>query len=178
VIVCGIDPSIRSTGIVFYDTETNKLYATCVKQEQTSGFLPLFSLALLIGRYIKKYNPKVIAIEQPIFYKGRVQGAMRTFYFHALLRGVIHQNHAKSIISEYWPTAWKKRFTGNGHSTKGLVVWTALKDYGWKFFNSDIADAFGIMQVALTEYRSARASTNCKKKPQASKKHSKRTTGA
>jgi Holliday junction resolvasome RuvABC endonuclease subunit len=119
--------------------------------------LPLFSLALLVGRYIKKYNPKIIAIEHPIFYKGHVQGAMRTIYFHALLRGVIYQDHAKSILYEYWPKSWKKKFTGTGNSSKGLVMWIALRDYGWKFFNPDQSDAFGIMQAALSDYRSTTA---------------------
>jgi Holliday junction resolvasome RuvABC endonuclease subunit len=176
VIVCGIDPSIRSTGIVFYDTKTNKLNAVCIKQEQTSGFDPLFSLALRIGRLIKKYNPKIIAIEQPIFYKGRVQGAMRTFYFHALLRGVIHQNHPKSLICEYWPKSWKKQFTSNGNSTKAQVVWTAIKNHKRKFYNSDQADAFGIMQTALHEYRNKNViNARTRKHPRtAGKKHKSR----
>lgn len=157
MIVCGIDPSLSSTGIAFYDTKKKKLYSGCIKTDPSKGFEPLFSLALRVAEYIKKHKPKIIAIEHPIFYEGRIRGAMRVFYFHALLRCIIYQNHKKSELYEYWPTAWKKKFTGNGHSTKEEVIKTALSRYRYKFSNFDQADAFGIMRAALSDFRIAKS---------------------
>jgi Holliday junction resolvasome RuvABC endonuclease subunit len=144
VIVCGIDPSLSSTGIVFYDTKKKNLYAECVKFEPSKGLEPIIVLALQIEEIIKKHNPKIIAIEEPFVYPGRMQGAMRVFSFHAILRYLIYQNHKKALLYPYWPKSWKKKFTGNGNSDKADVIRVALRKYRYKFSSNDEADAFGL----------------------------------
>jgi Holliday junction resolvasome RuvABC endonuclease subunit len=165
VIICGIDPSLSGTGICFYDTKLNKLYASCITAEPSKGFEPLIAFALRIERLIRRYNPKIISIEAPFVYKGRINGAMRVFFLHAILRYLIYQNYGKALFYEYYPSSWKKKFTGHGNSSKGQVMWTALKDHHWKLFNSNISDAFGIMQAALSDYRSEKNPQSSKKAP-------------
>ena len=86
-------------GIVFYYTKKKKLYATHLKTKPKKGFEPVITIALQVFKLIKKHNPKIIAIEEPFVFPGRIKGAMRVFYLHALLRYFIYKH--KAILYEY-----------------------------------------------------------------------------
>jgi Holliday junction resolvasome RuvABC endonuclease subunit len=154
MMVCGIDPSLNGTGLVFYDTKTKKVYAVHFPQKMKPGFEPLLFLSRNIERYIAKYRPQIIGIEEPFVFKGRYQGAIRVFYLHALLRRIIFRH--KALLYEYPPKSWKKRFTGSGNADKDAVIHTASFHYGRDFCTHDEADAFGIMRVALMDYKKER----------------------
>jgi Holliday junction resolvasome RuvABC endonuclease subunit len=152
MMVCGIDPALTGdTGLVFYDTETGRVFATHIRMSKKPGFPPLAEFTKIIEKYIQKYKPDIVGIEQPFVYRGRINGAMRVFYLHALLRYIVFKRNA--LLYEYPPKSWKKRFTGSGDSGKSATKWAAISRYRRIFYSHDEADAFGIMHTALSDYQ-------------------------
>jgi Holliday junction resolvasome RuvABC endonuclease subunit len=151
MIVCGIYPSIISTGLALYSTKKKKFYTTCIKTEPSEEFKPLILVSKKISDYIESYRPKIIAIEKLIIDRNRLKEAVRMISLHALLRYDIYHNRNKALLYEYHPKTWKKVFTGNGDSTKKHVMQT-VRSYGYKSSIQDEANAFGIMRAALSDY--------------------------
>lgn len=144
--ILGVDPSLKSTGLVLYDTKTRRVIYKQLKIKSKPGFAHLVDLRNEVARYVKKFSPKLVAIETPIIYRGRINGATRIFYYHSLLRSLFLDLNLPVV--EYEPKRWKKLFTDHGDADKGKTIYTALTVYGKKFYSHDVCDAFALAVVA------------------------------
>lgn len=148
--VLGIDPSLKCTGLVLLDTKTGKIIVRRIRLKSAPGFDHLLALRQEMKRHLIALKPDVISIEDPFIYRGRISGATRTFYYHAILRQLFSEYNI--AFYEYPPKKWKKLFTANGNAGKGDVVWKVLCDFGYKFYSNDLADAFGLSKAYASSY--------------------------
>jgi crossover junction endodeoxyribonuclease RuvC len=123
--ILGIDPGYERVGFAIVEKQpqdkTEKLiFSECFT---TSKDLPFPSRIYAIGnemeRLIKKYNPKVCALEKLYFFKNQ-KTAMTVSEARGVLLFIAEKQKLK--IFEYTPLQIKSAVTGNGHSDKNQVI--------------------------------------------------------
>lgn len=122
--ILSIDPGFERIGIAILEknkTEKEKLiYSNCFK---TSSKLPfnerLKNIGKEVDRIIKKYKPKILAIEKLYFTTNQ-----KTVMGVAEARGVIIYcaSLAKLKIFEYTPPQIKVAITGYGKADKNMII--------------------------------------------------------
>ncbi len=123
--ILAIDPGYERIGIAILekkqgDKKEKVLYSECFK---TSSKLPFTERLLLIGKkvekIIKKYNPKVLAIEK-LFFTTNQKTAMGVAEARGAIIYVCKKNGLQ--IFEYTPLQIKVATTGYGKARKDMVM--------------------------------------------------------
>lgn len=148
--VCGIDPSLTSTGICL-GTDPEKFSIECrgsKKRGETviDRIQRYEGLIGLILATLEKARPKLILIEEYAYSKN-MGGQMYLGEFGGLLR--YHLIDYTPHVIEVTASCLKKFATGKGNSPKDVVMAHLAKDTGRLFTNNDEADSFVLFQMAL-----------------------------
>ena len=156
MIIIGIDPGIATTGFGIIDkpntggSEPKAIDYGCI--ETSPNFSPGERLKLInteLNKLLKKYEPKIMAVESLFFFKN-----LKTVMPVSQAKGVILFTAAKKKIPiyEFTPLQVKMAITGYGKAEKKQVqemikVLLNLKDnkeFVDKKLKDDAADALGI----------------------------------
>lgn len=152
--VIGIDQSVLHTGVCVLNTDTGvALLALIEPPKQHSGLERLVYLHTELTKFLRGTLAEVAVLEgysidshnRP-FDLGEVGGVVKL---------VLHA-HAKRVHSAA-PKQLKKFVTGNGQATKSDVIAAIHSIWGVGIENDNLADAYGLAQIALCIWDSNRA---------------------
>jgi Holliday junction resolvasome RuvABC endonuclease subunit len=145
--IMGIDPSLSGTGMVLTNADDSLYTEKLLSVPIMPGFRHIVKLARRVERFISIWEPDYIFIEAPFVYPGRIQGQIRTLFFHALLREAFVKRHIH--FDEFAPKSWKKTFAGNGNADKVAIAKYIHRKSKRKITNDNISDAFAIAKVGI-----------------------------
>ena len=122
MLILGIDPGTAAVGLGLIEYENKKIILrgyTCLKTlpgESTADRLK--DLAGQLEKFIKKYRPKIVAVEDIFFFKNQ-----KTVVKVSQARGVILLAAARSgaQIFEFTPLQVKQALTGYGRAEKKQI---------------------------------------------------------
>ncbi len=120
--ILGIDPGTARLGwgvIEYTDNKFKVLGCDCIQTNSSQTDAErLYIIAQELEKIIKKYQPKVVAVEE-IFFSKNIKTAISV----AQARGVIlcTASKYKLVIKEYKPTEVKQAVTGIGNAPKEQV---------------------------------------------------------
>jgi len=155
MIILSIDPGYERVGISVLEKNNggkeNLLYSECFKTSPKKSHAKRLDLiGKEIEKIIKKYSPKILAIEKLFFNEN-----LKTAMFVAEARGVmlyIASSHNLEIY-EYTPLQIKIAVTGYGRGTKKQIIEMVKKLIGvGKKVSQD--DEFDAIAVGLTHFAS------------------------
>jgi crossover junction endodeoxyribonuclease RuvC len=124
VLILGIDPSLRSTGIALIAVEgkhkQEAIHLECWPCELSLSFVAcLGRLSEAITQVLKTYPIDIVAIEEPIYVQNfktaQILGSVR-----GTLLGIVAAQNLP--IFEYRPLRIKKAVVGNGKASKYQVI--------------------------------------------------------
>lgn len=147
--VLGIDPGFERVGVALLSGSRDKPsleYSTCLRTSASFSFPErLASIGKELEAVIKKYAPKVLAIET-LFFSANKKTALRV----AEARGVVLYCAAKNNLKtfEYSPADIKIALTGYGKAEKAQVTTMVQKILGVCKETTD--DEYDAIAVALT----------------------------
>lgn len=148
--VCGIDPSLTSTGICIGTDEIPSVLASRGSKKLGETVLDRVKryekLIADILAVLEAHRPKLILIEEYAYSKN-MGGQMYLGEFGGLLR--YHLIDYTPHVIEVTASCLKKFATGKGNSPKDVVMAHLAKDTGRLFTNNDEADSFVLFQMAL-----------------------------
>jgi crossover junction endodeoxyribonuclease RuvC len=148
--VCGIDPSLTSTGICLGTNEAPNVLASRGSKKLGDTVLDRVKryekLIADILSVLEAHRPKLILIEEYAYSKN-MGGQMYLGEFGGLLR--FHLVDYTPHVIEVTASGLKKFATGKGNSPKDVVMAHLAKDTGRLFTNNDEADSFVLYQMAL-----------------------------
>lgn len=141
MLVVGIDPSVKSTGLVVMDDEENLLYATSCE-------LP--HVGLVLESIKDKYDIDVVGIENPGWYARAIVSQSAK---NSLIR-MLRKLFGRIPIYQASPRTWRRRVLGNGSAKKEDAMAFA-KRMGWEAAadNHNIAEALCVALYALKEHK-------------------------
>ena len=170
-VLIGIDPGIRNTGWGVVRVKENNILHLChgvIKtKDSESDALRLNHIANSLDEIIKKYKPKIAAIEK-IFVSNSGESALKL----GMARGVALNSlvsHKQIIIKELAARYIKKAITGTGAADKDQIKYMIEKLLGKIVVQSDAADA---LAIAIAGYNSPNESFNSLKLNYDTKKNS------
>lgn len=147
MIVLGIDPSVKSTGIgiiEYLDNNYSVLIYGCIKPSRGLAFHDkLNDIRCRVEELIKKHGPDEVAIENP-FYAQNIKTAITLGQVRgAVLVAVASQNKP---LFEYSPLEVKKAVTGYGQADKSQMITMvkALLAIDDDKLETDAADALAV----------------------------------
>jgi len=148
----GLDLSLTSTGLVILDENGVVQEATSISFPKLKGAERLNAIqqeirSMLSGYSNQLHNIKMIAIED---YAMRAMG--RTFHIGEL-GGVVRLLlwRLQYPYIEIAPTQLKSFVTGKGAgdgASKEMMILQVFKQWNFEVSNNDVADAFGLCQIA------------------------------
>lgn len=158
IIVLGIDPGSRNTGVSVLKQDGNRyemLHCDVIKVGHLESHVDrLQSIYMRVSLLIERYKPDSCAVETPLYGKdplallklGRAQAA-------AIMAAV----NAGVNIEEYYPKMVKKSITGNGNASKEQVAYMLDRILGLNgvTFPADATDALAVAWCHLTRDTSA-----------------------
>lgn len=119
--ILGIDPGIALTGWAILDNGSSlkTLKYGCVKTDKRNNSVQrLFYIASSLDKIIKKYKPKVIALEM-VFFNINAKTAFSVGEARGVIKLLAAQN--KIVLAEYTPLQIKTAVTGYGRASKKQV---------------------------------------------------------
>jgi crossover junction endodeoxyribonuclease RuvC len=152
MIILGIDPGTAVTGYGVIESKNNSVaWKDCGIIETEAGApLPerLLTIHSAIERYLSRYAPERVAIEQA-FYAKNVHTTLLLGHARGVLMLAAQESGAR--IAEYSPREIKKAVTGNGSSEKSQVEYMVrmLLSLPAASMRSDASDA---LAVALCDF--------------------------
>lgn len=153
-ITIGIDPAYGSAGdknkgcgVIALDTDTGQiieeiLIRTTNKDSEIDRVKQIWEKisALFISPV------EIVAIEGVAFDKG--ERAHQMGYLHFRLREYLQDCDVKPLVIVPAPNQLKKFVTGSHQAKKELMLLHVYKRYGVEFSINDLADAYGLAQIA------------------------------
>lgn len=155
--IIAIDPGYERIGIAIIERLPKKkdslVYSVCFKTKSKNYFhIRLLSIGGEINKLIKKYKPKILAIE-----KLYLTTNQKTVMNVAEVRGVIIYLAAYHglLLFEYTPPQIKLAVTGYGRASKDMVLRMVPKliDIAVKINSDDEIDAIAIGLTCLASIR-------------------------
>ena len=149
MIVCGIDPSLTGTAVVWGESITEFNHERLSSKPCGDGVVArmrrLESLVGKIDKLIRMIGPDLILIEGYSFgskcnreFLGEFGGVCR---WHLI-------DHTPNVL-EVSPSHLKQFVTGKGNAKKDVVAAHCANRWGVMFDDSDTYDAFGLYAIAL-----------------------------
>lgn len=150
-IFVGIDPSLRSTGVVTLDDEGNVLSSTTIGSDPPEDAIHgeikrLSDLAdAIIGEvYGITSEPDIICMEG-LSFASSMSGHSGLVGLHYILRAKLHEDTRYPVLVQ--PTSLKK-FIGKGNMKKNEVMLACYKTFGFEASSDDEVDAYILAQIA------------------------------
>lgn len=145
----GIDPSFNSTGIIVLDKKGDiveeknfslkkydQIEEKLINFEKTIRFIP--QMIRLQSVYIE--GPSYMSSGQYVLQMGALHYLLRLYLYKKKLN--------YKVIA---PGTLKKFVTGKGNAKKDLMLLKVYKKWGVEFEIDDMADAYGLARMALSE---------------------------
>jgi crossover junction endodeoxyribonuclease RuvC len=147
----GIDPSYNSFGIIVIDQNgeliEQKLLKSTIKAEPEDRIMELEKAFEFIPNIICLHS---VYMEGPS-YSSDGAYMLQMGALHYYLRIFFRKNNVEYKVIA--PGTLKKFVTGKGNCKKNLILMKTFQKWGVEFEVDDLADAFGLAQMALDDYK-------------------------
>lgn len=145
MLILGIDPSLRNTGLAILDTDAHKLiYTRTIRPLQSDSLqVRLHHTYKHIRELLRNTPIKRAAIETPYF--GKYSTALKVAMAYGVCLCACED--AGVVVSHYSPACVKKNATGIGSAHKNMVIHAIELIYGIKGLDSHMADAAALAHV-------------------------------
>lgn len=156
--ILGIDPGVGRVGWGVLTKTDGRIHARAWGRIDTKKSLPLpdrlKSIATELHILIRRYKPKVVAVEK-LFFAKNVKTAMDVGHARGVILLIAAQQ--KKIVVEYTPMQVKQALTGYGNAEKRQVqhMLTSLLRITIPKSHDDAADALAIAYTALVTQHEA-----------------------
>ena len=147
----GIDHSYNSFAIIVIDKDgkivEQKLLSSDSTKEPEDRILELEKGFSFIKNIVRLHT---VHIEGPSF-SSNGAFVLQMGALHYYLRMFLRLNNIKYNVVA--PNTLKKYITGKGNTKKNLILMKVYKRWGIEFDCDDLADAYGLAQMALEDYK-------------------------
>lgn len=145
MLILGIDPSLRNTGLAILDTNDHKIIYTRTIHTDCTEIMQsrLHHIFGFIRQVILNHSIQHAAIETQFFRKYSSALKVAMVYGACLVACDVHGVK----LGHYSPACIKKNITGNGLAGKNLVIDTVKNLYGLNEIDSHVADAIAIAHI-------------------------------
>lgn len=149
-IFVGIDPSLRSTGLIVLDQDQcimeQKVIKTDKSQSDEESMSYLMDELGFIPKILRLHS---VYIESP--YVGHRNNTLQLGAIHYLIRIFLFKNSVSYKLVP--PKTLKKFIAGNGNANKEGVMNSIKEKYNLNFEDNNLADAFSLAIMALEDFR-------------------------
>lgn len=150
----GIDPSYNSFGVIVIDQKgeliEQKLLKSTVKAEPEDRIMELEEAFKFIPNIICLHS---VYMEGPSYSSdGAYMLQMGALHYYLRIFFKKHNVEYKVIA----PGSLKKFVTGKGNCKKNLILMKTYQKWGVEFEIDDLADAFGLAQMALEDFNDSK----------------------
>jgi Holliday junction resolvasome RuvABC endonuclease subunit len=148
--VMGLDLSLSGTGLIVL--EDGKLLEQKLIKSKPFGEKPVDELRRLnyiageIDLYLVRHAPSLVAIEGLAFGITKTTSIMQLAGLNYLVRRMLHAYGFEFVLVA--PSTLKKFITGKGSGPKDIMMLESYKRYGVSFGDNNLADGFGLAQMA------------------------------
>lgn len=146
--ICGIDPSLSSTGIVVLDSVGKLLYETSLKTKKLRGMERLKYIKDNLMKVIKDFNISEVCIESYAYGVMQSRSKFNLGELGGVIRLALYEADVEFI--DIAPPTLKKYVTGFGNADKVMMVEAVSKRWNLDFGKeSDKADAYGLAKIGV-----------------------------
>jgi len=154
--IIGIDASLSNTGIIVLDENDNireQVTIKTVKSDEDAKRLCDFYFEFhdFVFRYFIDNGMVLYAIEDYSYMVKNSKSLISLGEQGGLIRLILYMSGYK--VRKYSPSALKKFITGKGNANKDLILKEVYKKYGVDFDDHNLADAYVIAKLRLTEWK-------------------------
>lgn len=144
-IIAGIDPSLRSTGVVVIDDKGNIIEQKLIKDKLLRGADRLIKIKNEVSDILERNKVDIVAIEGFSF------GSFGRSVFDLgglgwILRVLLKEKNYKTF--DISPSSLKS-FIIKGNADKSMMMETVYHNYGISFSDDNLCDAFALSRMVL-----------------------------
>lgn len=144
----GIDPSLKSTGVVILDEAGKVVEQFAIKAGTEEDPQRFMKVAMRIRKHLDPSTDKVVI--EAFSFGSKGAGVSKMYGIGWTIRIMLEEQGFK--WGEVAPTALKKFATGKGQAKKEDLVLPVYKKWGFESTINDITDAFVLSRIGFSMY--------------------------
>lgn len=151
----GLDIALANNGICLLDENSNIIISDIIKTKTEDNIEKrILYLKDQIFEIMNKYKDINSIYMEGLSYGSSGNSFAQICGMHYYLRCSLFKNFNSTNFKVIEPTKLKKFITGKGQCKKDLILLCVYKNFGVEFDNDNLADAYGLSKMALTDFES------------------------